>query len=211
MKLHDFNNFMFGTLRGRLILSVAAVHAVLMTLFIIDLTARQRAISLDRQIEETLALSQTLSTSSAVWIASKDIAGLQELVEVQLRYPELLFAILTDEHGQVLAHTDKNKRGLFLLDLPQKFEQTVMGKTPLLVDIATPAILGDRHVGWARVGIGQNTRIENCIIDKNARIGDNVVISPAGKPENVDHPLYYIRDGIVIIPKGGVIPGGTII
>ncbi len=155
MKLHDFNNFMFGTLRGRLILSVAAVHAVLMTLFIIDLTARQRAISLDRQIEETLALSQTLSTSSAVWIASKDIAGLQELVEVQLRYPELLFAILTDEHGQVLAHTDKNKRGLFLLDLPQKFEQTVMGKTPLLVDIATPAILGDRHVGWARVGIGQ--------------------------------------------------------
>ena len=37
------------------------------------------------------------------------------------------------------------------------------------------------------------------------------VISPAGKPENVDHPLYYIRDGIVIIPKNGVIPHGTVI
>jgi len=65
--------------------------------------------------------------------------------------------------------------------------------------------------GRPRLGIGQNTRIENAIIDKNARIGDNVVISPAGKPENFDHPLYFIRDGIVIIPKNGVIPHGTVI
>ncbi len=66
---------------------------------------------------------------------------------------------------------------------------------------------------WAgpRIGIGDNTRIENAIIDKNARIGDNVVISPAGKPDHVDHPLYYIRDGIVIIPKNGIIPHGTVI
>jgi len=65
--------------------------------------------------------------------------------------------------------------------------------------------------GRPRMGIGNNTRIENAIIDKNARIGDNVSISPAGKPDNVDHPLYFIRDGIVIIPKGGVIPHGTVI
>jgi glucose-1-phosphate adenylyltransferase len=62
-----------------------------------------------------------------------------------------------------------------------------------------------------RVGVGLNTRIDNAIIDKNARIGDNVVISPAGKPENYDHPLYFIRDGIVIIPKNGVVPHGTVI
>jgi glucose-1-phosphate adenylyltransferase len=65
--------------------------------------------------------------------------------------------------------------------------------------------------GRPRIGIGKNTRIENAIIDKNARIGDNCVISPAGKPENADHPLYYIRDGIVIIPKNGTIPHGTVI
>lgn len=65
--------------------------------------------------------------------------------------------------------------------------------------------------GRPKIGIGKNTRIENAIIDKNARIGDNCVISPAGKPENVDHPLYYIRDGIVIIPKNGTIPHGTVI
>jgi glucose-1-phosphate adenylyltransferase len=61
------------------------------------------------------------------------------------------------------------------------------------------------------VGVGAHTRIENAIIDKNARIGDGCILSPAGKPENVDHPLYYIRDGILIIPKNGVIPHGTVI
>lgn len=65
--------------------------------------------------------------------------------------------------------------------------------------------------GVPRIGIGKNGRIENAIIDKNARIGDNVVITPNDKPANVDHPLYYIRDGIVIVPKNGVIPDGTVI
>jgi glucose-1-phosphate adenylyltransferase len=65
--------------------------------------------------------------------------------------------------------------------------------------------------GRPRIGIGVNTRIENAIIDKNARIGDNGVISPAGKPDKVDHELYFIRDGIVVIPKNGVIPHGMVI
>jgi glucose-1-phosphate adenylyltransferase len=65
--------------------------------------------------------------------------------------------------------------------------------------------------GQPRMGIGANCRITNAIIDKNARIGNNVTISPAGKPETVDHDLYYIRDGIIIIPKGAIIPHGTII
>ncbi len=65
--------------------------------------------------------------------------------------------------------------------------------------------------GLPRLGIGKNARIENAIIDKNARIGDDVVISPVGKPDSVDHALYYVRDGIVIIPKNAVIPSGTVI
>jgi glucose-1-phosphate adenylyltransferase len=73
------------------------------------------------------------------------------------------------------------------------------------------SILENEMMGKPRIGIGQNTRIENAIIDKNARIGDSVRISPAGKPENLDHALYFIRDGIVIIPKNGVIPHGMVI
>ena len=73
------------------------------------------------------------------------------------------------------------------------------------------SIVENEKAGRPRIGIGTNCRIENTIVDKNARIGNNVVISPAGKPENVDHPNYYIRDGIVIVPKNGVIPHGMVI
>jgi glucose-1-phosphate adenylyltransferase len=73
------------------------------------------------------------------------------------------------------------------------------------------SIIDNNVKGRPRIGIGQNARIENAIIDKNARIGDNVVISPAGKPENVDHEFYYIRDGVVVIPKNGFIPDNLVI
>ena len=65
--------------------------------------------------------------------------------------------------------------------------------------------------GQPRIGIGRHCRIDNAIIDKNARIGDNCVISPDGKPGDVDHPMYYVRDGIVIIPKNACIRSGTVI
>jgi glucose-1-phosphate adenylyltransferase len=73
------------------------------------------------------------------------------------------------------------------------------------------SIRQNQEKGVPRIGIGRNTHVENAIIDKNARIGENCKISPAGKPDKVDHPLYFIRDGIVIIPKNGVIPHGTVI
>jgi glucose-1-phosphate adenylyltransferase len=73
------------------------------------------------------------------------------------------------------------------------------------------SIVQHEQAGKPRIGIGANCRIDNTIVDKNARIGNNVVISPAGKPDKVDHANYYIRDGIVIIPKNGIIPHGMVI
>lgn len=59
------------------------------------------------------------------------------------------------------------------------------------------------------LGVGDNTVIENAIIDKNARIGSDCSISPEGKIPHMDGENFFIRDGIVIIPKGAVIPDGT--
>jgi glucose-1-phosphate adenylyltransferase len=59
------------------------------------------------------------------------------------------------------------------------------------------------------LGIGQHCVIEGAIIDKNARIGDGVVITPEGKPDNVDGDNYYVRDGVIVVPKGAVIAAGT--
>gem|GEM_PF-3868702 len=88
-------------------------------------------------------------------IAADDISGLQELVEAQRHYSELLFAILADQEGRVLADTDNSRQGLYLLDLPREARQAVLSGTPVLADVAVPAMIGGRHVGWARVGIGQ--------------------------------------------------------
>jgi len=91
---------------------------------------------------------------------------------------------------------------------------TILNRTILLGSDyyeSSESITDNEKAGRPRIGIGANCRIENAIIDKNARIGNNVVISPTGKPENVDHADYYIRDGIVIVPKNGIIPHGMVI
>ena len=58
------------------------------------------------------------------------------------------------------------------------------------------------------IGIGRNCVIDRAIIDKNARIADGVVITPEGKPPNLDADNYFVRDGIVVVPKNAVIPAG---
>ncbi|NJD07361.1 MAG: PAS domain S-box protein, partial [Methylococcaceae bacterium] len=155
MKAFTLPRISTASLRSRLVLSVAAVHAVMMALFIGDLTLRQRDLLLQRQIDEATTLSHTLATSSAGWIAATDLAGLQELVDAQRRYPELSFALLTDLDGRVLADTERTRVGRHLLDLPRHAVPTRISVTPQLVDIAVPASVGDRQVGWARVGVGQ--------------------------------------------------------
>src|SRR5262249_47112332 len=58
------------------------------------------------------------------------------------------------------------------------------------------------------IGVGRNCVIDRAIVDKNGRIGDGVVITPEGKQENFDADNYFIRDGIVVVPKDSVIPAG---
>ncbi len=62
--------------------------------------------------------------------------------------------------------------------------------------------------GLPPIGVGRNCVIDRAIIDKNARIADGVVITPEGKPANFDAENYFIRDGIVVVPKNAVIPSG---
>ncbi|XP_062185245.1 glucose-1-phosphate adenylyltransferase large subunit 2, cytosolic-like [Phragmites australis] len=67
--------------------------------------------------------------------------------------------------------------------------------------------------GKVPIGIGENTKIRNCIIDMNARIGKNVFIANNEGIHEADHPEegYYIRSGIVVILKNATIKDGSII
>lgn len=67
--------------------------------------------------------------------------------------------------------------------------------------------------GRVPVGIGENTKIKGCIIDKNARIGKNVVISNSESIQEADRSFegFYIRSGIIVILKNSTIRDGFVI
>jgi glucose-1-phosphate adenylyltransferase len=56
------------------------------------------------------------------------------------------------------------------------------------------------------VGIGERCFISNALVDKNCRIGNDVHIEGGKHLENLNHELYAIKDGIVVIKKGAIIP-----
>jgi glucose-1-phosphate adenylyltransferase len=65
--------------------------------------------------------------------------------------------------------------------------------------------------GQPVLGIGERCLIEDAIVDKNCSIGNDVQIKGGPHLEKIDHPLYTVKDGIVVIKKGAVIPNGFVI
>lgn len=69
-------------------------------------------------------------------------------------------------------------------------------------------ILHAQEHGVPQLGIGNRCYIQNVIIDKNVRIGDDVRIGGGPHLEDQDSTLFTIRDGIIVIKKGAVLPNG---
>lgn len=65
--------------------------------------------------------------------------------------------------------------------------------------------------GIPKLGIGERCYIKNAIIDKNCRIGNDVRINGGKHLANSDHSLYTIKEGIVVVKKGAVLPDGFVI
>ena len=149
--------FSFQSIRWQLILGVAIVHAVMMALFVWDLTQRQKDLLLERQTDQSMALARSVSTSAAGWVAARDYYGLQEIISSQSRYPELLFAMILDREGKILAHTDIALLGNYVTDLPEHARAQILTRTPALVDAINPIALADNHIGWVRIGLGQRS------------------------------------------------------
>jgi glucose-1-phosphate adenylyltransferase len=61
------------------------------------------------------------------------------------------------------------------------------------------------------IGIGAGSYVEGAIIDKNVRMGKNVVIKPFPKGTELDTELWSVRDGIVVVPKRSRLPDDTYI
>ncbi len=124
-----------GSVRRQLVFGVAAVHAVMMSLFVWDLSLRQRDFLLERQAEQAQSMVQTLALSAASGLLARDVSGLQELVNSQSSSPEVV-----SDKGQ-LPGAGKQPR--------------LLSHSRVLADAVLPILVNGRLVGWSRVGLSQ--------------------------------------------------------
>lgn len=107
-----------------------------------------------------------------------------------------------------------------------RIEQSVVGirsRIGLGTTVVTTYIMGNDYYetidemeantnkGLPKIGIGERCYIKDAIIDKNCRIGNDVRINGGKHLANTDHPLYTVKDGIVVVKKTAILPDGFVI
>ena len=99
-----------------------------------------------------------------------------------------------------------------------EIEQSVVGIRMTIrrgTRITRSVLLGadfyEEHLGDLPLGIGRNAVLDRVIVDKNARIGDGARLVNERGIQDADGDGYYIRSGIIVVPKGGVVKPGTIV
>jgi len=149
-------------LRVQIILGVTVVHLLLVAAFTLDVLERQRAFLTRQSGEQTAGLARTLAVNSSSWLLANDVAGLAELVASLEHQPDLRYALVASPRGQVLAHTDPARNGLYLADgeslamLAGEAAPRVIHADASLLDVAAPVLSSTGEpIGWVRVGQGQ--------------------------------------------------------
>ena len=156
-----------GSIRRRLVVSIAVVHAVLMTLFVADLIHRQLVFLKGQSHTRAEGLARVIAVNSVSWVLADDVRGLSEVVRSLRSHPHLMYAMVVDPRGQVLAHTDRDRIGFYVSD-PLSMDilngppaLRTMVETSRMVEVATPVMVQNRVIGWARVALDQQEEIAN--------------------------------------------------
>ncbi len=147
------NELLLGNLRKQLTVGMVLVAITTISLLVWDMTRRQQAVEIDQHSAQVTALANSVATSSAIWVISRDYSGLQEIVQGISHYPNIRHAIVLDLKGQVLAHNDSTKVGLYLADIPQKPNALVLQNTIRSIDVTAPIMLANKQIGWVRIGL----------------------------------------------------------
>lgn len=165
--LKFFSKLFYSSLARQLIFGIAAVHAVLMTIFVFDLVDRQRTFMLEQSNHQALGLAATLATNGASWVLANDLVGIEEIISSQSNYPDLRYAMFIDKRGKLLGYTDREKIGLFLEDkLSKKIfdgnnQAKILIESRSFIDVAAPIKVNNEIIGWARVGISRTSMSNN--------------------------------------------------
>ena len=150
---------MNNSIRRQLIIGVAIVHLLFMSIFVIDLTHRQRRFLTERAKNRVLFQADVLATSSLSYVIVDDLAGLSEVVDAFSRDRTVRYAMVTDLQGRILAHSDHAKSGQYVRDLSVltgSVESRLLNENPLAVQAVGPIAVRGRAIGWAWLGIDRS-------------------------------------------------------
>lgn len=134
------------TLRRQLVIGIAIVHAVLMTIFVLDMVSRQSSFLYEQSVSQTESLSKTLAANSVSWVLASDVLGLEEVITALSGYPGIHYAMVLDRRGKVLGHTESGKTGLYVRDdistalLTAEIKQSILVKNKKFIDVAAPIV-----------------------------------------------------------------------
>ncbi|GAB4387609.1 MAG: hypothetical protein Kow0025_02160 [Thermodesulfovibrionales bacterium] len=160
------------SLRFKLIASVALIHFILMTVFIIESVQRQ-----EEDIEFELAkrasgLAKMLSVTSVNAVLSEDLGSLVEYVAALGGEPEVVYAVITDRNGVVLSATDYGLVGK-VIKTRERSDSLPLARGDDVLDTAFPIEVGGQRIGMASLGISTK-RMQEKIAD--VKVGGYMVI-----------------------------------
>lgn len=145
---------LFGSLRRQLMVGMVVIVASMMSLLVWDLTQRQRTLAVEQQMGRASAIARGLAVSSALLVAARDLAALDEVVQSLASYPDLRYAMVLDSGGQLLAHNhDPTRVGQYLTDVVPLAEIHRLKNEANALDVTSPVMLNGTLIGWVRLGL----------------------------------------------------------
>ncbi|MDX1351948.1 MAG: EAL domain-containing protein [Thiomicrorhabdus sp.] len=153
------------SIKRKLIIAIAALHAVLMTIFVADLVNRQQAFLIEESLSSTVGIAKTLAANTTPWVLSNDVAGLNEIIKSQSQQPNFIYAMITDTRGMILSfhHKDPSVASLegehiprhYLSKTPTEDGVIIFGDKNTYIDLAAPIMVNDTLIGWARINMSR--------------------------------------------------------
>jgi two-component system NtrC family sensor kinase len=146
---------------------ITVVHALLMTIFVVDLVMRQKLFLSEQNKQEAIALAKVFAANGSSWIMSSDYMGIEEVINSQTYFPSLKYAIFLDMQNKVLGHTQRDKVGKYITDdisltlLNAQTAVQLLVEDAGFIDVAVPILANDAQIGWARVGIDRKNIMNN--------------------------------------------------
>lgn len=157
MNLFSFFNRL--SIRSTLILGVAAVHFILMTIFVMDIVQRQKVFLLQTATAAALKQASLTGTAASSWVLADDLAGIEEVLQNSQQDTPIRYALIVDTQGLVLAHTDQRLIGQYLDDslslkvLNGSGSPIIWHEDQHTIHSAAAIMVEEHPIGWVLMGL----------------------------------------------------------